>query len=93
MITTVVMDRAGRVVIPKSLRKELQLEPGDSLKLEAVGDQITLRPEREQARLVKEHGVWVFYSGSAETMSAATTEDRIQQDRLERDLANMGDFE
>lgn len=49
--TTVVMDRAGRVVIPKSLRKELQLKPGDTLKLETTGDHITLFPEREQPRL------------------------------------------
>ena len=45
------MDRAGRVVIPKSLRKELQLKPGDTLKLETTGDHITLFPEREQPRL------------------------------------------
>jgi AbrB family looped-hinge helix DNA binding protein len=87
------MDRAGRVVIPKSMREELQLKPGDSLKLEATGDQITLSPEQAQPRLVKEHGVWVHYSGSDQTMTAEMMDDMVQQDRLERDLANMGDFE
>ncbi len=87
------MDRAGRVVIPKSLRKELQLKPGDTLKLETTGDHITLFPEREQPRLVKEHGVWVHYSGSGQAITVAMVDDLIQQDRLERDLANMGEFE
>ena len=92
MSTTVVMDRAGRVVIPKSLRKELQLKPGDSLKLESLGDQITLRPEREQARLVKEHGFWVSYSGGP-PITVEMFNDMIDQDRLERDLANLGERE
>jgi len=36
-----VIDKAGRVVIPKTLREHLRLEPGDSLELESVGEQIT----------------------------------------------------
>jgi AbrB family looped-hinge helix DNA binding protein len=33
MNTTVTIDKAGRVVIPKEIRDELRLEPGDSLAL------------------------------------------------------------
>jgi AbrB family looped-hinge helix DNA binding protein len=40
------IDKAGRVVIPKSLREELHLEPGDALEMESAGEQITLRPIR-----------------------------------------------
>jgi AbrB family looped-hinge helix DNA binding protein len=46
MKTRVTIDKAGRVVIPKPLREELQLEPGDSLEMESAGEQITLRPVR-----------------------------------------------
>lgn len=35
------IDKAGRVVIPKPLRDELCLEPGDSLEMESTGEQIT----------------------------------------------------
>lgn len=61
MITRLTIDKAGRVVIPKPLREELHLEPGDSLEMETAGDQITLRPVRGTEPLTKEHGVWVFH--------------------------------
>ena len=34
MNTRLIIDKAGRVVIPKPLREELNLEPGDSLEVE-----------------------------------------------------------
>ena len=46
MNTRLIIDKAGRVVIPKPLREELHLEPGDSLEMESAGEQITLRPVR-----------------------------------------------
>ena len=37
MTARLTIDGAGRVVIPKPLRKELDLSPGDTLELEAKG--------------------------------------------------------
>lgn len=62
MSTTLVLDRAGRVVIPKALREELRLGPGDTLELETVGEQIRLQPVREAVPIRQEGGVWVFRS-------------------------------
>jgi AbrB family looped-hinge helix DNA binding protein len=62
MATHLTIDKAGRVVIPKSLREELRLEPGDSLEMETAGEAITLRPVRGSGQLRKEHGVWVFFN-------------------------------
>ena len=88
MSTRLVIDRAGRVVIPKPLREELHLEPGDSLEIESTGEQITLRPVRGTGPLTKEHGVWVFHSD--EPLPASVTDDLLQQIRKERDFANLG---
>jgi AbrB family looped-hinge helix DNA binding protein len=88
MNTRLIIDKAGRVVIPKLLREELHLEPGDSLEMESVGEQITLRPVRGTGPLTKEHGVWVFRSD--EPLPASATEDMLQQIREERDLVNLG---
>lgn len=81
------LDKAGRIVIPKPLREELNLQPGDALEIESVGEQITLRPVRGTGPLTKEHGVWVFRTGHP--LPASATDEMIQQMRKERDLANL----
>jgi AbrB family looped-hinge helix DNA binding protein len=88
MATHLTIDRAGRVVIPKAVREELRLEPGDSLEMESAGEAITLRPVRGTGPLVKENGVWVFHAGKP--LSASTTDEIQRQLREERDLANLG---
>src|ERR1039458_6860463 len=89
MNNRLVMDKAGRVVIPKPLRKQLQLEPGDALELESGGEQITLRPARGAGPLRNEHGIWVLHTG--EPLPASATDDLLRQIREERDLANLGE--
>ena len=88
MNTHLIIDKAGRVVIPRPLRKELHLEPGDALEMESAGERITLRPVRGTRPLTKEHGVWVFHTGQA--LPASATDEMLQQIREERDLANLG---
>ncbi len=88
MSTRLTIDKAGRVVIPKPLRQELHLEPGDALEMESAGDQITLRPVRGTSPLTKEHGVWVFRSG--QPLPASATDGMLEQIREERDLDNLG---
>lgn len=56
MSTTVTLDKAGRVVIPKTLRDELRLVPGDTLALESDGERVMLRPVRAGTALRKEPG-------------------------------------
>jgi AbrB family looped-hinge helix DNA binding protein len=85
------MDRAGRVVIPRSLREQLHLEAGDALELETIGERITLRPVRGTGPLSKEHGVWVFHSG--QPLPASVTDEVLDRIREERDLANLGQAE
>ncbi len=64
MRATITIDNAGRVVIPKNLRDDLGLKPGDSLEVSAVDHELTLRPVREATPLVREMGVWVYRSGA-----------------------------
>ncbi len=87
MSTTVVLDKAGRLVIPKSLREELHLGPGDALQLENHGEQITLRPIRSTMPIRKEDGVWVYRSGHP---SRSDIHDLIEEGRDERLRSNLG---
>jgi AbrB family looped-hinge helix DNA binding protein len=81
MTAKLTLDRAGRVVIPKNLRKELHLAPGDTLQLNSEGEEITLRPLRPQALLKKEQGVWV-YQGEPTHASIPDLIDREREKRL-----------
>jgi AbrB family looped-hinge helix DNA binding protein len=87
MVTTLTVDKAGRVVLPKPVREELQLAPGDSLELESSEDRIILRPARG-GRMYKKKGVWVFHSGVPLTQDAV---DRtVRRVRRERERQIMG---
>jgi AbrB family looped-hinge helix DNA binding protein len=89
MSITVTLDKAGRVVIPKTLRDELHLEAGDTLELESQGERMLLRPIRTTSPLKKERGVWVFRVGKK--LSSADTDRALREVRQQRDRRNRGD--
>jgi AbrB family looped-hinge helix DNA binding protein len=88
MPTTVTIDKAGRVVIPKEIRDELRLEAGDTLALESEGERVTLQPIHGGTPLQKERGVWVFHGGKPLSLDEA---NQIVRDAREpRDRRNTG---
>jgi AbrB family looped-hinge helix DNA binding protein len=86
--TTLTLDKAGRVVLPKPVRDEMQLRAGDSLELESSEDRIVLRPRRGGTGLHKKQGIWVF--STEEPISAEATDETLRQMRRERDLSFLG---
>jgi AbrB family looped-hinge helix DNA binding protein len=74
------LDKAGRVVIPKSLRDHLRITPGDTLEIDLDEDRITLRPVRAKARLIKKSGIWV-YAGELPEESIPELIDREREAR------------
>jgi AbrB family looped-hinge helix DNA binding protein len=81
MTTKITLDKAGRVVLPKPVREQMHLAPGDTLQLESESEQITLRPIRPKATLRKEYGVWV-YQGEPMDVSIVDLIDREREKRL-----------
>jgi AbrB family looped-hinge helix DNA binding protein len=88
MNTRLTLDKAGRVVIPKPVREELHLEPGDTMEMESAGEQITLRPVRGTGPLMKKRGVWVFQTG--QPLPASATDEKLREIREDRDITNLG---
>ena len=88
MNTTVTIDKAGRVVIPKEIRDELRLEAGDTLTLESEGELVTLRPVHGATPLQKERGVWVFHGGKRLLLDEAN--QLVRDAREQRDRQNTG---
>jgi AbrB family looped-hinge helix DNA binding protein len=89
MGSQVTLDRAGRVVLPKALRDEMHLSPGDTLDLTVKGDEVTLRPRRGAAPLQKERGVWVFRTGKPLTADEAA--ETLRGIRAQRQRRNAGE--
>jgi AbrB family looped-hinge helix DNA binding protein len=89
MSNKVTLDRAGRVVIPKTLRDELRLAAGDTLDLTVKGDEVTLRPRRGATPLQKERGVWVFRAGKP--LTAGETDETLRNIRARRLRQNAGE--
>ena len=80
MTTRITIDQAGRVIIPKVMREELHLRPGDELELTASNDQIILNPVRPKALVKKERGVWVYQGEPTD----ASIPDLIEREREKR---------
>ena len=89
MKDTVTIDKAGRIVLPKPLRDELHIGPGDTLDLSFEGDQVMLRPRRSSSPLQKKQGVWVFSTGKP--MIADETAETLRKIREQRDRHNAGE--
>jgi AbrB family looped-hinge helix DNA binding protein len=83
MNTIITVDKAGRVILPKSVRDKLRLGAGDSLEMESTGEEIVLRPRRESAQMRKRDGIWVFRR--RQPISLESVNEAIRQLREERD--------
>ena len=68
------IDKAGRVLLPKNVREELAINPGDLLKISIRGNEITLRPSREASGFIKRGHALVFSGGGADLLDNETVE-------------------
>jgi AbrB family looped-hinge helix DNA binding protein len=90
MNSILTLDKAGRIVLPKPMRDELQLVPGDLLEIESTGEEITLRPLRGSGPLRKKHGVWIFRAEEPLTHAGV---ERVRQDlRGEREAGSLSKY-
>ncbi|MGD0548398.1 MAG: AbrB/MazE/SpoVT family DNA-binding domain-containing protein [Terracidiphilus sp.] len=88
MNTTVEIDKAGRIVVPKKLRDDLHLVPGTRLRIERSGDRLTLMLSSIAARLVIEDGLPLILPADSSRTPILTGEmvtELIEQGRRERE--------
>jgi len=77
METTV--DRFGRIVIPKRVREDLGLRPGTKLEIEAVGEEVLLKPVHEKPHVVDREGVLIFTGSASGDLLEAVKEHRRER--------------
>ncbi len=56
----ITMDRAGRLVVPKALRDQLAVEPGQPLRVEVRNGRLEIEPQEVAAELVERDGILVI---------------------------------
>ena len=82
------IDKAGRVVLPKSVRDELAINPGDRLKISIHGGEVILRPTREASGFIKRGQALVFSTGEDGLLTHETVE-AIRADERESLLNSL----
>ena len=81
MKDTLVIDKAGRVVLPHPVRKRFRLRGGSRLSLQVESDAIVLRPIDQKTALVSDRGLLV-HEGEPEADLVSIVDDiRERRDR------------
>jgi len=68
------IDKAGRVVLPKHVREELSIKPGDRLKISIQGNAVTLSPINGGSGFMKRGRALVFSCEGADLLDNETVE-------------------
>lgn len=82
MATTVEIDKAGRIVVPKKLRDALSVRAGDRFVVGEKDDGIFLQPTYDEVRLIKRDGLFVMVGGPPSTKSAVELVDEDRETRM-----------
>jgi AbrB family looped-hinge helix DNA binding protein len=83
------IDQAGRIVLPKEVRDDLAIKPGDLLKVSTNGAAVTLTPSRESTGFIRKGNALVFSTRGDETISEKTVQEILESGRAERDSRNF----
>jgi len=82
MSSTITIDAAGRLVLPKKVRDRLGLVGGSRLRVDLMGERIELSPEDDEScELLEKDGVLII--SGAKTTDAAAAVKASRSDREE----------
>src|SRR5271163_4535640 len=76
------LDKAGRVVVPKSIRDALRLRAGEPLKVEQRNEEIVIRRDQPNVRLENVDGWLVIRGGPPRDYSIPDLIDEIRNERI-----------
>ena len=73
------LDRFGRIVIPKKIRNDFNLKPGDQIRIEKGEKTIILKPVEGEPNLLWKDGVLVFSGVPIGDLSEALEKHREER--------------
>ena len=77
------IDPAGRIVLPKGVRRELVIKPGDLFKVSIHGTVVILTPSKERSGFVRKEKALVFVIGGEELLSVEAVRAALEKGREE----------
>ena len=77
-----ILDRFGRIVIPKKMREAFNLSPGSPVRIEEGKEGILIRPVEGEPNLIEKEGVLVFSSKSVGDLEQTLHELRQSRNQL-----------
>jgi len=80
-IKETIVDRFGRIVIPKKIRDDFNLEAGTQIRFEESEQGIVLKPIRGEPNLRLKDGVLVFSGSPLEDLSKTLAKHREERSR------------
>jgi AbrB family looped-hinge helix DNA binding protein len=81
---TVPIDQAGRIVLPKEVREDLAITPGDKFKDSVHGASVTLTPNKETAGFVRKGKALIFTTGGEQSLKQETANRALDESREDR---------
>ena len=83
----ITIDGSGRVVVPKKIRDQLNITPGEKLEIGVASGGIYLKKLWSQSTLVKKQGVWIHHGSEKSKIDIA---DFINAERGRRSVDSGG---
>lgn len=80
--TSVPIDKAGRIALPKWVQEQAQVVPGDELTVRVEGQRIQLEPATVGTGLVRKGQALVFCGSGRKRISSEMVES-LRQERLD----------
>jgi AbrB family looped-hinge helix DNA binding protein len=80
---TLRMDKSGRIVFPKPLRRRMGLR--DNIELEVVeqGDGVLLRPAEQPPSMIQVNGLWVHQGVAEPSVNWSRVLDDVREERIQ----------
>lgn len=83
------IDQAGRIVLPKHVRQELAIRPGDTLLVALSGSSVTLTPKKESSGFVRKGKALVFTTPGDELLTNEGAGRILEESREREDSSSF----
>lgn len=84
------LDKSGRVVLPKPLRERLGFRTGTTLEATEAGGGLLLQPLTHQPSLIERNGFLVHTGEPTRPLNWNQLSDDLEQERLRQILGQLG---